>query len=194
MTDTHANPPRVAQALLRALVRPSESECIPGDLLEEYREVRRPTLGRPGADRWYIRQVLSVLWRVTWPPVVAIVALRILSFPIPGGWNPSVVPAPGLSLLDALILAWAGYSGTQRTGRIGTGLIAAGVTSLSGVAVFFVYVAVMTPGYLLAPIETPFIIVIASILLAMAVAFGIAVGSLGAVVSRWMPARRVRIS
>src|SRR5262249_8857568 len=101
MTGTQPNPPRLAYALLQALLRPSDSESIPGDLLEEYREVRRPQIGRLRADAWYIKHVLSVLWRVMWPCIVAITAQRIIAFPLPNGWNPSLVPAPGVSLFDA---------------------------------------------------------------------------------------------
>jgi hypothetical protein len=54
-------PPRWAYALLKSLLRPSDAESVPGDLLEEYREVKRPALGRRRADAWYIKQVLSVL-------------------------------------------------------------------------------------------------------------------------------------
>lgn len=187
MIDTQPSPPRLADALLRALLKPSDSESIPGDLLEEYREVRHPLLGWPGADAWYIKQVLSVLWRVIWPGVVAVAALRILSFPLPRGWNPSLVPAPGTSLLDALIFLWAGYYGSQRTGRLVTGIVTAGAVSVLGFTTFFVYAAVTNPGLLLAPLEKPFIFVIMSILLAIALGFGVALGAAGAAVSRWLP-------
>src|SRR5262245_10511270 len=184
MTNKQPSPPRFAQALLRTLLRPADTESIPGDLLEEYREVRRPSLGRIRADLWYVKHVLSMLWRVMWPCVVAMIALRVLSFPLPGGWNPSLVPAPGVSLLDAVILLWAGYHGAYRTGRVSTGLVTAGATSLCGFTMFFVYAAITTPGLLLAPIEKPFIFVITSVLLAMALGVGIAVGMLGAAVGR----------
>lgn len=187
MTGTQPNPPRFAHALLRALLRPSDSESIPGDLLEEYREARRPRLGRLRADAWYVKQVLSVLWRVIWPCVVAITAERILSFPLPYGWNPSLVPAPGVSLLDALIFFWAGYYGSRRTGRLRTGIITAGATSFIGFAMFFVYAAITTPRLLLSPFEKPFIFVIVSILVVLALGFGIVTGTVGAAVGRWLP-------
>jgi hypothetical protein len=196
MTGTQPNPPRPADALLGALLRPSDSESIPGDLLEEYREARRPRLGRLRADVWYIKQVLSVLWRVTWPAVVAIMAQRIVSFPLPNGWNPSLVPAPGVSLLDAVIFLWAGYYGSRRTGRLGTGIITAGATSFIGFAMFLVYAAVTMPRLLLAPFENPFIFVIMSILLVLALSFGIVTGTIGAAVGRWLTptTRRARLT
>jgi hypothetical protein len=192
MSDSRLNPPRWAFALLRSMLRPSDAESIPGDLLEEYREVRRPSLGRLRADAWYIRHVLSVLWRVVWPCVAAIAALRILSFPLPRGWNPSLVPAPGLSLLDALIFVWAGYYASTRTGRFSTGIVTSAVTSLLGFTIFFIYAAVTRPSLLLAPFEKPFIFVIMAILLGMALGFGMAAGLAGATAGRWLPPNRWR--
>jgi len=190
MSDTQVTPPRWAQALLKSLLRPSDSESVPGDLLEEYREVRRPSLGRLRADAWYIEQMLSVLWRVAWPCVVAIIVLRILSFPLPRGWNPGLAPAPGLSLLDALIFVWAGYYGSQRTGRFSTGIVMSAVTSFLGFTVFFVYAAITRPSLLMAPFENPFVFVIMAILLTMALSFGVVAGTVGAAAGRWLSFNR----
>jgi hypothetical protein len=192
MSDTRIGPPRWARALLESLVRPSDVESIPGDLLEEYREVKRPSLGQRGADTWYIKQTLSVLWRVVWPCVVAIVVLRILSFPLPRGWNQSLVPTPGTSLLDAAVYVWAGYVGSQRSGRLTTGLVTATVTSIIGFATFFIYAAITRPPLLLAPFANPFIFVIMTILLAIAMTFGIGAGMAGAIAGRWLPPSRWR--
>ena len=185
MSDTQQSPPRWAQALLKSLLKPSDSESVPGDLLEEYRDVRRPSLGRLRADAWYIEQMFSVLWRVAWPCIVAIIALRILSFPLPRGWNPGLAPAPGMSLVDALVFVWAGYYGSQRTGRFITGIVMSAVTSFLGFTTFFVYAAVTRPSLLLAPFEKPFIFVIMAILLTMAFSFGVAAGTIGAAAGRW---------
>ena len=195
MSDMLPSPPRWAEVFLRVVLRRSDSESIPGDLLEEYREVRRPSLGRLRADVWYITHVLSVLWRATCPPIVAIAALRIISFPLPSGWNPSLVPAPGVSLLDALTFVYAGYYGTRRTGRLSTGIVTAGAASFVGSVMFFVYAAITAPRLLMAPFQTPFVLVIMSILLLMAVAFGIAWGTVGAAMGWWLPsARKARVS
>ena len=184
MTDTHTNPPRRAEALLRIVLRPGDCESIPGDLLEEYREARRPSLGSFRANVWYLRSVLGFLVRVLWPCAIAIVALRTVSFPLPRGWNPSLVPAPGTSALDAIIFLWAGYYGSQRTGRLATGMLAAGVTSVIGFTIFFVYAALANPRLLLAPFEQPFVFVIIAVLLAMALGLAIVAGAAGAVVGR----------
>ena len=185
MSDTQQSPPRWAQALLKSLLKPSDSESVPGDLLEEYRDVRRPSLGRLRADAWYVEQMFSVLWRVAWPCLVAIIAVRILSFPLPREWNPGLAPAPGLSLLDALVFVWAAYYGSQRTGRFSTGIVMSAVTSLLGFTTFFIYAAITMPSLLRAPFEKPFIFVIMAILLTMAFSFGIAAGTVGAAVGRW---------
>jgi hypothetical protein len=193
MSDTQPSPPRWACALLESLSRPSDADSIPGDLLEEYREARRPALGRLRADAWYVKHVLSMLWHVAWPCVAAITALRFLSFPLPRGWNPGLVPAPGVSLLDAVVLMWAGYYGARRTGRFSTGIVVSCVTSLLGFTMFFVYAAVRTPSLLLAPFEKPFIFVIIATLMAIALGFAIAAGIAGAAVGqRLAPGRRAR--
>ena len=134
----------------------------------------------PGRPR--LSNLVSVPWRLMWPFAVAIAASRILSFPLPGAWNPSVVPAPGVSLLDALIFFCAGYYGSQRTRQFSDGVRIAAATSLFGFIAFLVYAAITNPGLLMAPFEKPFIFLILSALLLIAVCFGIALGMLGAAV------------
>jgi hypothetical protein len=195
MNENHPNPPRWAQMLLRALLRPADTESIPGDLLEEYREVRYPSLGRARANVWYIRHMLSMLWQLVWPFVVAIMALRVFSFPFVNFGNPSLLPAPAVSMLDAVILLLAGFCGAQRTGRVRTGLITATVTSLCSFLMFLAYASATTPGLLMAPFEKPFIFIILASLLSIAVAFGLAVGLLGAALGqRLSPARKARLT
>jgi hypothetical protein len=184
MTDTHASPPRWAEALLRTVLRPADCESIPGDLLEEYREAKHPSLGSFRANVWYLKSVLSFLVRVLWPSALAIVALRILSFPLPGRWNPGLAQAPGVSALDAIVFLWAGYYGAQRTGRFATGILTAGATSVIGFTIFFIYAALKDPRLLLAPFEQPFIFVIIAVLLLMTLGFAIVAGAAGAVVGR----------
>ncbi len=66
LTDDALNrPPEWAEALVPWLVRADRAENIEGDLLEEYRE--RLAHSRRGADRWYVRQVVGFLWRLSWP-------------------------------------------------------------------------------------------------------------------------------
>jgi hypothetical protein len=103
MIDEQANPPRLAQLILGVTLRPIDADTVAGDLLEEYRAVRRPSLGRLKADAWYWGHALSVVAHLVWPFALALVAARIalamfLAFPLSGGWNPSLVPAPNVSL------------------------------------------------------------------------------------------------
>lgn len=58
MTTT-ANPPRWAEALLRAFLKPGDFETVSGDLLEQYRDSVFPARGRRRADLWYVAQVSS---------------------------------------------------------------------------------------------------------------------------------------
>jgi hypothetical protein len=62
---SNARPPQWAETLLRLLLTPKDRESVSGDLLEEYRDTIVPTLG-PAADRWYVRQVGSFLFRASW--------------------------------------------------------------------------------------------------------------------------------
>lgn len=62
-----AHPPSWASELLALVVPARHRDGITGDLLEEYREVRLPEAGQPGADAWYVRQVGVCFWRaVRW--------------------------------------------------------------------------------------------------------------------------------
>ena len=54
-----AMPPRWAEALLRAFLKPDDFESVSGDLLEHYRDSIYPSRGQRGADLWYAMQVLS---------------------------------------------------------------------------------------------------------------------------------------
>lgn len=193
MIDRDARPSHLAVMVLRAVLRPADLESIPGDLLEEYREVKRPSLGQRRADLWYLSQVLSVVWRLMWPCVVAIAAVNVLSFALPRGWNPGLVPAPGVSVLDGVALFGAGCYGAVRAGRMITGLITAVATSLVGFTLYFVHAVVTRPTLLLAPFEKPFIWLILATVLAIDLSFALGVGTVGALVGRWHHrARRFR--
>ena len=186
MKNNQASPPRWAEATLRSLLRPSDRESIPGDLLEEYREVRHPVLGPFRAGAWYVKHVLSVLWRLIWPWAIAMAALSVASLAvIRNPWNISVAPVPRVSLWDFVIFAWAGFHASRRTGLIRTGALSGGVISLLGYIVAFTSFAIEFPSLLRAPFAQPFIFVILAIMLAMALAFGIAAGSVGGMAGKW---------
>jgi hypothetical protein len=201
MTSKEPSPPRWAEALLRSLLRPVDREAISGDLLEEYRAVRRPSLGALRANIWYLKHVLSMLWHLIRPCALVLVGTNVLrvllgvsgewfaSSPRPmtilalmarGLWYGSLVQAPGVSLSDALIYVWAGYVGFRRTRLVKTGMLAAGGTSFVGFAILFTAIAIGTPGLLLAPFSNPFIFVILATLLLIALGYAVLVGAMGA--------------
>lgn len=190
------NPCRIASAALAPFLRAADADSVPGDLLEEYRDVKLPALGARRANHWYRRQVLGTIWRVMWPCFLAVSALRVLFFPLPGGWNPSLVPAPGVSALDAVLFVAIGFYGSRRTGRLATGIIMSGLTAIVGAAFFFVYAAIGTPSLLAAPFDKPFIFVIIATVFAIAEAFAIVAGALGAATARWLgpTSERIRAS
>jgi hypothetical protein len=188
MTDIPTRPPRWAQALLRCVSRPADRESIPGDLLEEYREVRRPALGRIRADAWYVKHVLSVFWRVMWPCALPMLTAKpLLLMVVPKGWDPSLVPLPNVSLLDAFALLWAGYYGAQRTRLVRTGVVTAGATSVLGFVMTAAFLTLTVPGLLPGLFEQPLLLLFPCIYLSVAVGFGVVVGAGGAVLGRWSP-------
>ena len=132
-----------------------------------------------------------MIWRLVWPFVVAAIGLRLLSFAFPRGWNATLVPAPGVSLIDAAILLLAGYYGAYRTGRVITGIVLAGAVSVLSFIAFLVSASIMMPSLLAAPFEKPFIFVILLTLLALGLAFGVVVGTVGAAFGRWLPPSKI---
>jgi hypothetical protein len=188
MTIDQASPPRLAQLLLHVALPARDADPVLGDLLEEYRAVRRPSRGRLGADAWYVKQVLSVAGRPIWPFAVALLIGRLTLaalklFPL-SGWNPSLLPAPNLSLLDGVLFLAAGYYGAYRTGRLATGIVNAGVLAAVDFAMFAMVATIMFPTLPAVVWQKPFIIVIGATFLMMALTFAVALGAIGAVAGR----------
>jgi hypothetical protein len=98
MKSSEPSPPSWAEAMLRSLLTPSDRESISGDLLEEYRASKHPLLGAIRANVWYVKQVVSVLWPLIRPSVLAMAGLALLSVTVTIPWNVRLVPAPGISL------------------------------------------------------------------------------------------------
>src|SRR5579864_723262 len=172
VTIAEQKPPRWAEWLLRSLVRPGDRESISGDLLEEYREVRRPALGVLRADAWYVGHVLSVFFRLLWPFAIAMIALhefnRLVALP-----NASLFQAPGVSAQDATLCLLAGYSASQRTGLIRAGAILAGAINAMVVAAVFVVMAIKGPGLVLLLFPHPGFIFFPSVYLLIGLGFGV---------------------
>ena len=196
MMSNEPCPPRWAEAILRLVLRPSDRESISGDLLEEYRAAKWPAFGTLRANAWYLKHVLSMLWRLIQPCALVLAGLSLLSLMSlvkgKGLWYGSFVQAPGVSLLHALIYMWAGYHGSRRTGLIKTGMLTAGVTSFVGCTVLFAAAAIRDPSLLLAPLSKPFIFVILWVLLLLAVSYGVMIGTLGGIIGRWYAPRAPR--
>jgi hypothetical protein len=211
MKSDETKPPRWAEAMLRSLVRVSDRESISGDLLEEYRAARRPSLGALRANIWYIKHVLSVLWQLIRPSalvlagtsfLLALTVFRpghhavqhspempplLLSLLVKGLWYGSIVPCPGTSLLDALIYFCAGYYGFQQTRLIRAGLLGAAATSIVGTTVLFAAAAMITPGLVLAVAVNPLLLLIFSVYLLVPLGYAVLMGAMGGVVGRWLP-------
>lgn len=62
---SHARPPRWAETILRLLLKPDDRDRVSDDLLWEYRNAIVPARGS-AADRWYLWQVGSFLFRASW--------------------------------------------------------------------------------------------------------------------------------
>lgn len=190
MKSVEPTPPRWAEGLLRSLLRPSDRESISGDLLEEYRVAKHPALGKLRANAWYVKHVLSVLWLLIRPCAFAVASLTLLSLKIKSLWYGSLVQAPAVSLLDALIYLWAGYHGSHRTRLIRTGIVSAGSTSVVAFATLCAAAVVGTPTLLMLPIVLPAYLLILSALMLTALGYAVVLGSIGAVVGRWTSAPR----
>jgi hypothetical protein len=207
MKSNDPNPPRWADAMLRSLLRPADRDSTSGDLLEEYRVAKRPSLGRIRANVWYFGHVLSVLWHLIQPCALLLIGVNVLrvllgvsrewffgttgpttaiAFVARSLWYGSVVQAPGLSLPDALIYLWAGYYGFRKTRLLRTGMIAAGAVSFIGFTILFSSLAITTPTLLLAAFSKPFIFVILATFSLMDLGYGAVVGAIGAIVAKWI--------
>ncbi len=200
MMEHTQNPPRWADALLRSLLRPSDRESIPGDLLEEYRAAKLPALGAFRANAWYMKQVFSVLAHLIWPWALAITAWYLtLLAPVPsaakeplrnflGRWNPSMVPAPAISLVDCSIYLTAAVYCARRTRLIKTGVLVGGLISLLAWAVVFGGLAVKQPELAAGAFAHPFIFAILGTYALIALSHGVALGIVGGIVGRrWLP-------
>ena len=130
-----ANPPKVAQVILHALLPADARESVAGDLLEEYRESRVPAAGELRADLWYWRQVGGMWLRAYWWLAVPVVLLLAVSdvfntFRAPSGASyldglPKIVPAVMSPLGVIGFLGLATAYGSWRTQRWQGGFVAA---------------------------------------------------------------------
>jgi hypothetical protein len=211
--NTEPNPPRWAERILQCLLKPSDRDSTVGDLLEEYRVARLPSLGAVRANIWYTVQVLSILWRLIQPAVLVMAAQSVFlastvfrpghhaphpsplglpalgSIALPIVWYGSLVGTPGVSIFDAAIYFLVSYRGVQRTGRIATGVLLAAVTSGVAMLVLFIAAAIITPGLAMAVVAQPLLLLILSVYVAVPLTYSAVMGLMAGLVGRWMARR-----
>jgi hypothetical protein len=147
-----------------------------------------------------LRSQAVYLARRIWPCVLTLVVLQVAfgvlvshdafyadSIPftlLKSLWYGSPVQAPGISLFDAAIYAWAAFPATRHSGLLTTGIVAGAVTSVVGLAALYLALATFTPGLILAPFTRPFIWIILGTFLSIALGYGILFGIVGGAVGR----------
>jgi hypothetical protein len=129
------NPPAVPAALLHLLLPINACETVSGDLLEEYREARIPSLGQRRANLWYWRQVGGIWLRTYWWFVVPVILVLVVhdifnTFRAPSGASyldglPPLALAPLSPLVGIGFFGLAGAYGSWRTQRWAGGFVAA---------------------------------------------------------------------
>jgi hypothetical protein len=117
------------------VLRADARETVSGDLLEEYRDARVPTIGRWRADLWYWRQIGGMWLRAYWMFVVPVIALIVIhdvfnTFRAPSGASyldgvPSRIVVPLSPLFAIGLFAIVAAYGTWRTQRWSGGFVAA---------------------------------------------------------------------
>jgi hypothetical protein len=130
-------PPRWAESLLCLLLKPEDRESVSGDLLEEYRQAKVPSLGA-GANRWYVREVGGYVLRAIAPWSALIAAICVTRYLFD-----TLAPihyTPGVIALRSAVMSWAlmgtffscGAWQAWRTGHPRAGLVVAVLTATLG--------------------------------------------------------------
>jgi hypothetical protein len=144
-TDEH--PPRWAESRLRLLLKPDDRDSVSGDLLEEYRESKRPANGRRRANIWYIGQVANVAWReAAWFGLVAGAALGsrfVLDALVPLRPTDYGLRAAVLSWSLLAIFSLAGLRTAWRTGHVRAAVLVAMTASVIHSAIGLVVAGVL---------------------------------------------------
>jgi len=135
-----AHPPRWAETLLRAFLRPSDFESVSGDLLEQYRDSIFPAQGKRRADLWYMTQVLTFLS----PGARLFVVLLSAQFLTRTAMDWFMPPldfhtrsAVSTALSVAILLAaglWAGWRSDSFSSGAFAGVLTAGLASVPSIA------------------------------------------------------------
>lgn len=127
---TMPNPPALPQALLHLLLPAEMRESVVGDLLEEYRDSRVPSMGRFRANLWYWKQVFGFWLRAYWAFAVPVLGLFVFRHLLGVFRSPSGLPyfnvelLFGLVTLSPLVFLLTGAYGSWRTRRWAGGIVA----------------------------------------------------------------------
>jgi hypothetical protein len=100
-------PPRWAERLLRIFLASRDRDTIPGDLLEEYREVVLPARGKLRAQIWYVKQVLSFVDAITLGFIIGGLAATANLIATPLLPDAEDTPAALLAFYGPMLLMWA---------------------------------------------------------------------------------------
>jgi len=127
---TMPNPPVLPQALLHLLLPVERRASVVGDLLEEYRDSRVPSMGRFRANLWYWKQVFGLWLRAYWAFVVPVFGLFAIRDVLSVFRSPSGLPYFNVEFLFGLV-TWSpfvflltGAYGSWRTRRWAGGIVA----------------------------------------------------------------------
>ena len=127
---TMPNPPVLPQALLHLLLPVERRESVVGDLLEEYRDSRVPSMGLFRANLWYWKQVFGFWLRDYWAFVVPVFGLFAFRDVLSVFRSPSGQPYFNVEFLFALVtmsplvFLLTGAYGSWRTRRWAGGIVA----------------------------------------------------------------------
>jgi hypothetical protein len=141
----NSEPPRWAEFALSLLLKASDRESIPGDLLEEYREEVLPNSGWLRSRLWYGKQVLS-LFRHLLPAAaygvalgcllsLGVVAINVVLPLLPAQLAPlrqAVETGSEIVSWLGVLLLWAvaGFLAWRRSGKLGAALKAGALAAL----------------------------------------------------------------
>lgn len=132
--SSQAKPPAAFVWILGHLLSPEDRETVFGDLLEEYRESKRPALGTIGANRWFSRQVAGFFWRLVWPAFVMVACYWVGGVLISNLYTRGAYGVPrfvnNLILVLPMLGMWIGLRAGRCSRRSSSGAIVAGVTAL----------------------------------------------------------------
>ncbi len=120
-------PPRLAEALLGSLLKRNTRDSILGDLMEQYVARVFSARGPRAANRWYVGQVLRIVFR-TQAPWTALLATTLVARTALDWVSPTTdfeLRAAVTTALVVLTVSAAGFAAGRLTGLLRSGPLAA---------------------------------------------------------------------